>query len=313
MQLFSYLSAGQVRSARLIGLLGIDLTLAAQSYLKHHEPPVTWSNRPLTTLTDLASLGSAGVQLVKNATDWVTQSYQESEKASLEKDLIFEFDQTVLLPPVPRPGKVICIAGNYPSESQLKRPDYPIVFLKPSGGVIGDQADVLLPEIAQDVAYEVELAVVIGRQAHNITDGEARMVLAGFTVANDLGDRVLEKRTSQWTIGKMFDTFTPLGPIMVTADEFLNIGNLKMSTRVNGELMQSGSTSQMFFDVPSLVSYLSTLTTLNPGDVILTGSPKFIDGEPNPVYRLRPGDVVQVEVEKLGSLTNPIKAESQEN
>jgi acylpyruvate hydrolase len=227
--------------------------------------------------------------------------------------LIFEFDQTTLLPPIPRSGKVICIAGNYPSESQLKKPDYPIIFLKPSGGVIGDQADVLLPDIAQDVAYEVELAVVIGRRARNITEQEARNFLAGFTVANDLGDRVLEKRTSQWAIGKMFDTFTPMGPIMVTSDEFLNVGNLKMSTRVNGELVQSGSTSQMFFDISYLVSYLSTLTTLNPGDVILTGSPKFKDGEPNPIYRLRPGDVVQVEVEKLCSLTNPIKAESQEN
>ena len=311
MQLFSYLSDGQVRSARLIGLLGIDLTLAAQSYLENHEPPVTWPNRPLTALTDLASLGSEGIQLVKNATDWVIQSHHEADNSLQENQMIFEFGQATLLPPIPRPGKVICIAGNYPSEKQVVKPDYPTIFLKPSSGVVGDQSDILLPDIAQNVAYEVELAIVIGKRAHNITEAEARSVMAGFTVANDLGDRILEKRTSQWATGKLFDTFTPMGPIMVTSDEFINVGNLKLTTLVNGELMQSGNISQMFFNTYYLVSYLSTLTTLEPGDVILTGSPKLLGDRPNPDYQLKPGDIVQVEIEKLCLLTNTIKLESQ--
>ncbi len=279
--------------------------------LKAHEPPEGWSNRPLDTLTDLAGLDSAGMQLVKNATDWIAQSYDDSESEWQSKNLLFEFDQATLLPPIPNPGKIICIANNYPSEKQMQRPDYPTVFLKPTGGLVGDQADVLLPGIARNVAYEVELAVIIGKRAHNISPDAARSVLAGFSVANDLGDRVLEKRTSQWAIGKLFDTFTPMGPVMVTSDEFIRVGNLNMSTLVNGKVMQMGNTSQMFFDVPYLVSYLSTLTTLNPGDVILTGSPKLMEGEPDPVHYLQPGDVVEAKIDKLGSLINSVKLESQ--
>ena len=172
--------------------------------------------------------------------------------------------------------------------------------------MIGDQQSVIIPGAAESVAYEVELAVVIGKRGRNLSSKDALSVVAGYTLANDLGDRLLEKRTSQWTSGKMFDTFTPMGPYLVTPDELPDPGNLEMFTRVNDQVVQRGNTSQMFFDVPQLVSYLSTLTTLEPGDVILTGSPKLMDGEPNPLVKLKPGDVVEVNIEQLSSLVNPV-------
>ena len=311
MQLFSYKFEGQIRSGRLVGLLGIDLYRAAQSYLENFEAPAGWSKRPLSSLSDLAQLGAGGLQLVKDSTDWVLQSSQEEDALSQKKGLVFEFDRLTVMAPIPRPGKIICIAGNYPVLENTAGPEYPTIFLKPSSGVIGDQAPIYLPRIAENVVCEVELAVVIGKRGKDIPVNEANSIIAGYTLANDLGDRVLEKRTSQWAMGKMFDTFTPIGPIMVTPTELRQTSNLKMFTRVNGQTVQMGNTSQMFFDVPYLISSISTLTTLEPGDVILTGSPKTIDGNANPSYVLKPGAMVEIGIEKVCTLVNPVKSESQ--
>ena len=135
------------------------------------------------------------------------------------------------------------------------------------------------------------------------------MHIAGYTIANDMGDRDLEKRTSQWTSGKMFDTFTPMGPVMLTPDELPPTVSLQMITRVNGKVVQKGCTSDMFFNVLELVCELSELTTLRPGDVILTGSPKLMEGQPASATPLIPGDQIEVSIEKIGSLSNAIFAE----
>ena len=169
----------------------------------------------------------------------------------------------------------------------------------------------LYPRRQKSVAYEVELAVVIGKRGRNLPLQDTLSVIAGYTIANDLGDQLLEKRTSQWTSGKMFDTFTPMGPVMITPEELTNTSNLSLFTKVNERIVQKANTSQMFFDVPQLISYLSTLTTLDPGDVILTGSPKLMDGEPNPIIVVRPGDCVQVGIETIATLTNPVTAEKE--
>jgi 2-keto-4-pentenoate hydratase/2-oxohepta-3-ene-1,7-dioic acid hydratase in catechol pathway len=175
--------------------------------------------------------------------------------------------------------------------------------------VIGNGQVIIIPEVATSVAYEVELAVVIGKRSRNLMTDEVDSAIAGYTIANDIGDRLLEKRTSQWTTGKMFDTFTPMGPVLLTSNELDETGNLSMFTKVNGQFVQKGSTSQMFFDAKELVCYLSTLTTLEVGDVILTGSPKLMDGNTNPNLNLSPGDLVEVNIDKLGSLINPVKSE----
>lgn len=238
-------------------------------------------------------------------------SSQSNEPDAIPEGLLFIYNDSILSAPVLHPRKVICIAGNYPAQTKIEKPEFPIVFLKPSSGIIGHKQSVILPIAAKNVAYEVELAVVIGKKGRNLSIDDALSVIAGYTLANDLGDRILEKRTSQWTSGKMFDTFTPMGPVLVTPDEFGYTGDLKLFTRVNGQLLQKGNTSQMFFNVAELVAYLSTLSTLEPGDVILTGSPKMMDGEANPTYSLKPSDDVEVGIETIFSLINPIVSEGE--
>jgi acylpyruvate hydrolase len=166
---------------------------------------------------------------------------------------------------------------------------------------------VWIPAIASSVACEVELAVVIGRRAHNLAEEDTSAYIAGYTLANDIGDRLLEKRTSQWTSGKMFDSFTPMGPAIVTSDEIENPHNLRMQTHVNDQQVQTGNTGEMFFTVSYLVRYLSTLTTLEPGDLILTGSPKMMGTEAGPSVSLKPGDTVRISIDCLGELVNPVR------
>jgi 2-keto-4-pentenoate hydratase/2-oxohepta-3-ene-1,7-dioic acid hydratase in catechol pathway len=310
MQLFSYKSDGKIRSARLIGQQGIDLYLAISAFLQTQEDSKFNLEDLSIDLTDLLGSGQEMLQLIENATDWVVStSIKSTSPQNIE--VVFDFDQVSLVAPIVRPGKVICIAGNYPSPTSKDAPEYPTIFLKPSGGVIGHNEYIKISPACKNVAYEVELAIVIGRQGNNLALDEVASIIAGYTLANDLGDRELEKRTSQWTSGKMFDTFTPMGPLLFTRDEFSDMRNLMMFTRVNDQIVQQSNTSQMFFDIPHLLVYLSTLTTLNPGDVVLTGSPKIMNGHPNPDYALKPGDVIEVGIEGFGSLINPIIAEDQ--
>jgi acylpyruvate hydrolase len=217
-----------------------------------------------------------------------------------------------LLSPVPRPGKIICIGLNYPGAIDAPRPEYPVIFLKAASSVIGDGHTIYLPHVSRQIFYEAELAVVIGSRAKHLTKEKALSCVAGYTLANDLGARDLENRTSQWTTGKLMDTFCPLGPSLVTVDELRGTCDLTMTTRINGKTVQLGNTREMIFDVPSLVSYVSELATLEPGDVILTGSPKLMNGEPAPVIFLKHGDMIEVEIGGLGILRNPVADEPME-
>ena len=169
-----------------------------------------------------------------------------------------------------------------------------MIFLKAASSVIGSGGTVLLPRLSREVFTEAELAVVIGSRAKHLTPETALSCVAGYTMANDLGASDLEKRTSQWTTGKLMDTFCPLGPSLLTTDELQRTDDLAMTTRINGKTVQLGNTRDMIFAVPFLVSYVSELATLEPGDVILTGSPKLMNGKPAPVVFLNPGDVVEV-------------------
>jgi acylpyruvate hydrolase len=311
MRLFSYLSKGQVRTARRVGELGLDLNYSAELFRKYHtnnEP--SFDGLPVS-LSELLLLGSEGMKFSNTVTNWLLSTFPVSQLKELENEAAFNIQEVTFLAPIPRPGKVICIAGNYPASNKIDKPEYPTVFLKPSGGVIGNQQEIVVPKLAESVAYEVELAVVIGKSGRNLIPKDALSVIAGYTISNDLGDQLLEKRTSQWTSGKMFDTFTPMGPVMITPDELGDTNNLAIFTKVNDQVVQKGNTSQMFFDVSQLISYLSTLTTLDPGDVVLTGSPKLMDGEPNPYVVIRPGDFVQVGIETIAALTNPVIAEKE--
>ncbi len=312
MYLFTYVVDHRPAPGRQVGALGVDISLATQAFCEDHPAECEELTETPVSLLDWIRLGSTGLRLIERATDWILNSYAKKDESSWLKGIVFEFDSVGLLAPIPNPGKVICIAGNYPAQGKMEKPEYPTVFLKPSSGVIGDEQNVIIPALAKNVAYEVELAVVIGSRTRNVAPEEGLGSVAGYTLANDMGDRMLEKRTSQWTSGKMFDTFTPMGPVLVTPDELRDAGTLEMTTRVNGQVVQQGNIDQMFFDIPNLVSMLSELTTLEPGDVILSGSPKLMGESPNPSVAVKPGDVVEVSIEKLGTLTNTAIAEEQE-
>lgn len=309
MRLFSYKADGHESYAYLHDNFGIDIQKAHSSYSstlgKSNEVN---ENIPPTLLEFLSDSIKSFVSFYK-IREWIEMSIPKSGRKFREDGLIVDLDKIEFLPPVSKPGKVICIAGNFPAPNKLDKPEFPIIFLKPSSGLIGSGQSIILPPIAKFVTYEVELAMIIGMSSKNLNNEDPKTLIAGFTVANDLGDRVLEKRTTQWTSGKMFDTFTPIGPIVVTPDELSEIDRLSMMTIVNGEVVQKGSTGDMFFDIGSIIGEISLLTTLHPGDLILTGSPKLMNHEPQPEKYLVPGDVVECQIDRIGRLINHVSSE----
>lgn len=218
-------------------------------------------------------------------------------------------EQVTLLPPVLQPGKVIALGRNYAAhakEGGSEPPEYPMLFHKTAGALLGHGGKIVIPPITTKVDYEGELAVIIGKRCKQVSPDKALDYVAGYTIANDVSARDLQRRTTQFTAGKMLDTFGPLGPALVTRDEVPDPGNLSLKTRLNGQLMQDGHTSDMIFSVPFTISYISQIATLHVGDVILTGTPEGVGFARTPPVFLKEGDVVEVEIEKLGKLINPV-------
>lgn len=245
----------------------------------------------------LVCTGSAGLpalaRLVREAAD--LPEFQR-EEASLS-----------LGPAVPAPGKIICIGLNYRRhafESGMAIPATPVVFSKFGNAVAAHGQEVPLPSVAVEYDYEVELALVMGREARNVTEAAALDYVLGFATANDLSARDLQMRTTQWLLGKSLDRFLPLGPCLVTRDEVPDPQNLALRSWVNGELRQNSNTSDMIFSCAYLISYLSRYMTLSPGDVIATGTPEGVILGMKEKRWLRPGDAVTVEVEGMGRLTS---------
>jgi 2-keto-4-pentenoate hydratase/2-oxohepta-3-ene-1,7-dioic acid hydratase in catechol pathway len=221
-----------------------------------------------------------------------------------------------LLAPI-EPRQILGIGLNYrrhAAETNAKIPDYPILFFKGVNAVQDPGEPIVIPGHlpSTEVDYECELAVVIGRACKNVSRDQALEYVLGYTCANDVSARDWQIRNGggQWCRGKTFDTFAPLGPCLVTRDEIPDPNALKIATILNGERMQDESTADMIFDVPRLIEFLSGSTTLVPGTVILTGTPSGVGMARKPPRWLQPGDVVTVEIEKIGQLTNPVAAET---
>lgn len=215
--------------------------------------------------------------------------------------------------PIPRPGKIICSGQNYlahAQESNASAPPFPIIFAKYANTVIGHRDPIVIPRSVLKPDYEGELAVVIGRRGRNIPEANALDYVAGYMPLNDVSARDWQNRTSQWVIGKTPDTFCPMGPALVTADEIPDVQNLWLRTVIGDEVLQEGHTSQMIFSVAHLIADMSQVMTLEPGDVIATGTPSGIGAARTPPRWLRPGDVVRIEIEKIGALENPVVFES---
>lgn len=218
-----------------------------------------------------------------------------------------------VLPPV-APTNIFCIGLNYMAharESGIEPDPYPTVFMKPTTAAIGPGEPIRLPKCSMaepQVDYECELAVVIGKACRDVPAGQALDCVLGYTCANDVSARDWQRHGGggQWVRGKSFDTFCPLGPVLVTADEIPDPQALRLTTRLNGELMQEGTTADMIFPVAELIAFLSRDTTLRPGTVILTGTPPGVGFARKPPVFCQAGDRVEVEVENIGVLANPV-------
>jgi 2-keto-4-pentenoate hydratase/2-oxohepta-3-ene-1,7-dioic acid hydratase in catechol pathway len=215
---------------------------------------------------------------------------------------------TVLLSPVPHPGKVVAIGRNYrehAAEEGVDPPPAPLVFAKWPSSVVGHRAEVRWdPGLTQQVDYEAELAAVIGRRARRVSEADALDFVLGYTCLNDVSARDIQFSDGQWVRGKSLETFCPMGPVLVTADEIPDPQKLAISCSVNGELLQDGNTSQMYFGVAEIISYCSQSFSLEPGDVISTGTPSGVGVFRKPPRFLAAGDVMVVEIEGIGKLEN---------
>jgi 2-keto-4-pentenoate hydratase/2-oxohepta-3-ene-1,7-dioic acid hydratase in catechol pathway len=225
--------------------------------------------------------------------------------ASVPSDEPVPLDSVQLLPPVPDPSKIVCLGLNYRShaeEAGLEAPSVPTFFAKWPNALAAPGADVLLPTYSQKVDYEAEVAFVIGRRCRDVPEAEALEVVAGYMLLNDLSARDYQFKTPQWGPGKVFDGSAPCGPALVTPDEAGPPDALEISLTLNGELMQSASTADLIHSVPSVVAYLSQLMTLEPGDLVSTGTPAGVGSVREPRVWLKPGDEVVVESPQLGRL-----------
>ncbi|NPE27679.1 fumarylacetoacetate hydrolase family protein [Methanococcoides sp. SA1] len=213
---------------------------------------------------------------------------------------IFDISELALLPPA-KPSKIICIGLNYIDhaiELGMDVPTEPVIFMKPPSSVIGPGDKIVYPSMSQHVEYEAELAVVIGKKCRNVDHRDACDVIAGYTCFNDVTARDLQQKDGQWTRAKSFDTFASLGPFIVSGDDF-DPSDASIKCRVNGEVRQDSSTSNLIVDIPHLIEFISGIMTLEAGDIISTGTPPGVG-------KLLRGDVVEVEIEGIGALVNEV-------
>ena len=224
--------------------------------------------------------------------------------------LTYTFEEVKLLAPIPRPGKILCSGINYRSHKEenpnATMPTEPFFFSKLPSCVIGPGEPIIKPAQTNQLDYEVELAVVIGRTMKSTPENAVMECVAGYTILHDVSARDVQFKDNQITLGKNFDTFCPLGPCLVTADELSNPGNVKLRSFLNGQLMQDGSTADWLFPLPKLLSFLSHVMTLEPGDVVSTGTPAGVGAFRKPPVFLNPGDVARLEIEGIGTLENPV-------
>lgn len=220
-----------------------------------------------------------------------------------------------VLCPLDQPKKILCIGLNYRDhaiETGAQIPTEPIVFCKMPCAMIGPDEPIMLPKVSQEVDYEAEMVVVLGKTLKNVTPEQAKAGIFGYSVGHDVSARDWQKGKpgKQWFLGKSFDTFAPLGPAIVTADSVPDPGNLRVKCTINGEVLQDSSTKELIFQPAELVSYISQVMTLNAGDVIYTGTPPGVGMARTPTRFLKNGDIVEIEIENLGVLRNPCVQEN---
>ena len=220
--------------------------------------------------------------------------------------------QARIASPIHRPSKIICLGKNYAEhakEGGFKNPEKPLIFCKTPNALSGPYDPIILPRSSGQVDWEVELAVIIGKEGKRINKTNAFDYIAGFTVMNDVSGREAQFSDSQWFRGKSFDSFAPAGPFIVTPNEIDDVNNLRLTAVVDGEIMQDGNTREMIFDIPAIIENISEDITLIPGDIISTGTPAGVGIFRDPPVVLKPGNVVECRIEKIGAIINKVLTE----
>jgi len=252
-----------------------------------------------------------GVPIPQNIKDFLFDGWYDEIKNKIN-DLPYgeNISEYKLLSPIPNPNKIICLAFNYvdhAKEQGLQAPEDPALVIKPRTALNSTNSDIVCPDFVTQLDYEVELALIIGKNCKNISVDDAFDAIFGYMVFNDVSARDIQFKDKQFTRGKSFDSFAPCGPWITTKDEIKDPQNLKMTTKINGELRQNSSSNNMFIKIPEIVSKISKVMTLEKGDIISTGTPAGVMlNKPNAVF-LKNGDKVEMEIENLGMLNNTIK------
>ena len=252
-----------------------------------------------------------GVPIPQNVKDFLFDGWYNEIKNKI-KDLPYgeSISKYKLLSPIPNPNKIICLAFNYvdhAKEQGLQAPEDPAIIIKPRTALNSTNSDIICPDFVTQLDYEIELALIIGKNCKNISVEDATNAIFGYMIFNDVSARDIQFKDKQFTRGKSFDSFAPCGPWITTSDEIQNPQNLKMVTKINGEIRQNSSSSNMFIKIPEIISKISKVMTLEKGDIISTGTPAGVMlNKPNAVF-LKDGDKVEMEIEKLGILNNTIK------
>ena len=256
-------------------------------------------------------VNQTGVPLPFGIMDFLFEGWYDEIKDKVStisfKDKLEKFS---ILNPLPNPPKIICLTFNYPkhaNEQNYVSTKDPVIFMKPRTTLCGTGSDIICPNFVKQLDYEIELAVIIGKTCKNIDELSAKDYVFGYMVFNDVSARDIQIKDKQFTRGKSFDTFAPCGPWITTVDEITDVENLQMTTRINGQIRQNSSTKNMFINIPSIVSKLSNVMTLEKGDIITTGTPEGVALNNPGTPFLKDGDRIDMEIEKLGKIQTTVK------
>ena len=310
MKFATYRYGGVVRAGAASKGRLIDVSRAYDELLSKDS-----SERPLPSIpSDVIKLVSSGPATLKAAAEAVSYVEAQADLARLERDGLSVAEQDVtFLPAIANSPKVLCVARNYArhaAEGGQEVTPIPVFFARFPIGLVGHRQPMVRPKASDQLDWEGEMAVVIGKRCRHVRPAEAFDVVAGYTIFNDGSVRDFQRRGGQYTAGKNFMGTGPLGPYIVTKDEVTAPGQLAITLTVNGVVMQNGNTSEMVFDVPELIASASEFIELEPGDLICTGTPDGVGTYQQPPVYLKPGDVVRVEVTGLGALENPVVQEA---
>lgn len=308
MKLITFTTAGFSRIGAIVeGEKVVDLNYAYQAQLqsegKYRYEAIAEAYVP-AKMEGFLEGGNDSMEIAKSAIN-----YALSNTGNFKHQLIYDKSEVKVNAPVTNPGKIFCVGHNYREhilEMGRDIPTNPVLFAKFANTVIGPEDDIPFHPISEQLDYEAEFTVIIGKQARNVSEEDALGYVAGYTIANDVTYRDLQRRTLQWLQGKTVDGSAPMGPWMVTSDELTNPSGLGVVLSVNGEVRQKTNTENLVFSVPHLVSFLSKLVTLEPGDIILTGTPGGVGVAMDPPTFLKDGDVVKIEIDQVGILENKV-------